>query len=333
MATALALEAASHHVYADHPERPARLQVLRGVIDRLPVLRLPARVATAPEVLRVHTQRFLDELDQVCRAGDAIIDMAPTYVTRSSFHDALAAAGGALACTDAVMDGAANNAFAVVRPPGHHAEPDHAMGFCLFNNVAIAARQALQRGLHKVAIVDFDAHHGNGTQAAFLGDEQVGYFSTHQWGIYPGSGWYEEAPNARRRIVNMPLPAGAGDQAFERIAGELLDAFVDRFKPEMLFVSAGYDAHWTDPLTSLGLSTHGFHALSLHLFKLAEQYCAGRLVFVLEGGYAPENVANGITAAISALAGTQFRDPHDEYPEHEPDIREHLEKVVSWHEY
>lgn len=333
MATGLAFEPAPHHVHADHPERPARLGTLAGELDSLPVVRLPPRTATVDEVGRVHTQRLIDELEQVCKSGDAIIDMAPTYVTRTSFGDALAAAGAVLACADAIIDGKVDNAFAIVRPPGHHAEPDRSMGFCIFNNVAIAAREALQRGLDRVAIVDFDAHHGNGTQAAFLEDDQVGYFSTHQWGIYPGTGWFQEAPTARQRIVNVPLPAGSGDRAFERIAGELIRPFVERFRPDMLFISAGYDAHWTDPLTSLGLSTAGFHALSESLLELAHVYCADRIVFVLEGGYAPENVANGAKAAISAMAHTEFRAPGDSLPESEPDVREHVEKVRGWQGY
>ena len=218
-------------------------------------------------------------------------------------------AGGTLACTRAVLTGAARNAFALVRPPGHHAEPNRAMGFCIFNNAAIAAREALvgagdRPPLERIAIVDYDAHHGNGTQAAFLDDERVAYLSTHQWGIYPGTGWFEEAPHARKRIVNVPLPDGAGDVTFRRIADEIFAPFIHSFKPELILVSAGFDAHWSDPMTSLGLSTAGFYMLSKKLVDLAEEHCNGKIVFVLEGGYDPAGVANGAAAVFSALTGS-----------------------------
>ena len=163
-----------------------------------------------------------------------MIDPAPTYITGTSFDDALLAAGGTLECTRAVVRGDARNSFAIVRPPGHHAEPDRAMGFCLFNNVAIAACDAIEAGhspLQRVAIVDYDAHHGNGTQAAFRHEPRVAYLSTHQWGIYPGTGWYTEAPDARRRIVNVPLPARSGDAVFAHVAEALITPFIEAFRP------------------------------------------------------------------------------------------------------
>ena len=211
----------------------------------------------------------------------------PLSLPRTSFDDALRAAGATLACLRAVLRGEVRNAFSIVRPPGHHAEPDRSMGFCIFNNVAIAACQAAEDGFSRIAIVDYDAHHGNGTQAAFLDDERVAYLSTHQWGIYPGTGWYEEAPHALGRIVNVPLPAGAGDRAYDQIAVEIIEPFVRRFRPQLILVSAGFDAHWKDPLTSLGLSTAGFHALSARLVRLADEQCDGKILFVLEGGYDP----------------------------------------------
>ncbi len=211
------------------------------------------------------------------------------------------------------------------------------MGFCIFNNVAVAARDALMDGgdrrpLERIAIVDYDAHHGNGTQAAFLEDERVAYLSTHQWGIYPGTGWFEEAPHARKRIVNVPLAEGAGDATFRRIADEIFAPFIQAFRPELILVSAGFDAHWSDPLTSLGLSTAGFRMLSRKLVGLAEEQCKGKIVFVLEGGYDPARVANGAAAVFSALTGrdsdVQVGDPSP-YPE--PDMSQRINEVRKQH--
>ena len=207
------------------------------------------------------------------------------------------------------------------------------MGFCIFNNIAITARDALERGINRVAIVDYDAHHGNGTQAAFIDDERVAYCSTHQWGIYPGTGWYEEAPNAKKRIVNVPLPAGSGDKTYERIANEIFAPFIQSFKPELILVSAGFDAHWNDPITSLGLSTAGFFILSKKLVDLAEEHCGGKIVFVLEGGYNATNLANGSAAVFAALMNKDFVDPGDASPHKETDTSEMIEKVCTWHEF
>ncbi len=213
------------------------------------------------------------------------------------------------------------------------------MGFCIFNNVAIAAREALAEAggsspLKRVAIVDYDAHHGNGTQAAFIDDERVAYLSTHQWGIYPGTGWYEEAPQARKRIVNVPLPEGSGKVCFRRIADEIFTPFIESFKPELILVSAGFDAHWSDPITSLGLSTADFYMLSKKLVDLAEEHCNGKIVFVLEGGYDPASLANGAAAVFSALTGSNYAiNADDTCPYPEPDVSERIDEVRQWHEF
>ncbi|HEY9152662.1 MAG TPA: histone deacetylase, partial [Anaerolineales bacterium] len=195
MATAYCFVPSTSHVYPDHPEHPNRFDLLTPRLDSFDAQKLDAKPATRAEVERVHTPKLVSALEEVCKEGPAIIDYAPTFVTQTSFDDALLASGGTLSCMRAVLSGLTRNAFAIVRPPGHHAEPNRSMGFCIFNNIAIAARDALEHGCNRVAIVDYDAHHGNGTQAAFLDDERVAYLSTHQWGIYPGTGWYEEAPH------------------------------------------------------------------------------------------------------------------------------------------
>ena len=268
---------------------------------------MEAKPATRDEIAYVHNPKLISALEKVCREqAPGIIDYAPTYVTRSSFDDALLAAGGVITCSRAVINGEAQNAFAIVRPPGHHAEPERAMGFCIFNNIAIAARDALEHGVERVMVIDYDAHHGNGTQAAFLNAERLAFLSTHQWGkmFYPGTGWIEEVPHAKKRIVNVPLPAYAGDMAYEQIAERIFLPFVQSFKPQLILISVGFDAHWSDPITTLGLTTAGYLMLARKVTSLAEEYCDGKIVFVLEGGYDPVNVANGAEGVFIAATGT-----------------------------
>lgn len=333
MTTAYAFVPSPGHEYSDHPERPGRLDELIPKLGSVKAEKLGVTPAKHEDIARVHVPRLISGLERVCREqAPGIIDYAPTYVARSSFEDAMLAAGATLACTRAVVSGEIDNAFAIVRPPGHHAEPDKAMGFCLFNNVAVAARDALAQGLERVLVVDYDAHHGNGTQAAFLNDERLAYLSTHQWGIYPGTGWIEDAPHARKRIVNVPLPAFAGDQIFARITDEIIRPAVEAFRPQMILVSAGFDAHWSDPITALGLSSAGFFNVSKRLVDLAGEHCGGKIVFVLEGGYDPMNVANGAEAVFEALAGASSGfDAGDPNPRPEPQVESRLEEVRRWH--
>jgi acetoin utilization deacetylase AcuC-like enzyme len=339
MSTVYTFVPSARHIFSDHPERPGRFDVLTPRLNSFSAQKLEVKPALVEEIARVHHPRLIASLEEICKQGMAVIDPAPTFVTSTSFDDALFASGGTLACARAVLTGATRNAFALVRPPGHHAEPNRAMGFCIFNNVAIAARDTLsgagsRKPLERIAIVDYDAHHGNGTQAVFLDDERVAYLSTHQWGIYPGTGWFEEAPNARKRIVNVPLPDGSGDGTYRRIADEIFTPFIKYFKPEFIFVSAGFDAHWSDPITSLGLSTAGFYMLSKKLVDLAEEHCNGRIVFVLEGGYDAANVANGASAVFSALTGSDMdKNVNDTSPYPEPDVSQRIDEVRKWHEF
>ena len=321
---------APEHQFPDHPEHPSRLDLLD--LDSIPGIEaLAFSPASLAEVGRVHTSAMLEQLQAACRFGPGIIDSAPTYVTGASFDAALLAAGASLALTRAVTGEASRSGFALVRPPGHHAEPDRSMGFCIFNNIAIAAQDALAGGLERVMVVDYDAHHGNGTQKAFWQDPRAGYFSTHQEHIYPGSGWLEDAPHAHGRIANFPLPAYSGDACFEVIFEQALTPLLRQFKPALILVSAGFDAHWTDPLTSLGLSTAGFYAISKKLVELAGEICGGKIVFVLEGGYDPRTLANGVRTVFSALNGQEppaVRDP-SRYPE--PDITRRVAAFKKWH--
>lgn len=289
---------------------------------------IQAAAASTSDVSRVHTPAMIEQLEAWSAEGPEIIDHAPTYVTPTSYQDALMAVGAVLACTRAVQRGDARRAFALVRPPGHHAEPHRSMGFCLFSNAAIAAKTALAEGLERVAVVDFDVHHGNGTQSALAVDPRAGFLSTHQEGIYPQSGSLSEMAHTGGRVINVPLPSGTGEQGFGLLTERIITPFVRKFRPQMLFVSAGYDAHWSDQLASLSMTAGGYFAISRKLVELADEFCGGKIVFVLEGGYDALNVANGVVAAFAAMTGAQQPDVPDESPYGEPDISKRLGDVI-----
>lgn len=338
MKTAYTFVHSTDHKYPDHPERPGRLDILKPKLNTYDAEVLDAKPASPDEISLIHEPGLVSSLEKVCREeAPGIIDYAPTYVTKTSFDDALHAAGGVLSCSRAVSSGDAKNAFAIVRPPGHHAEPDKAMGFCIFNNVAIAARDAVTGAdgrppLQRVMVIDYDAHHGNGTQAAFLNDDRIAFLSTHQWGIYPGTGWITDAPHAKKRVINVPLPAYAGDTVYEQVADRIFKPFVESFKPQMIFISVGFDAHWNDPITMLGLSTAGYLTLAKKVVALAEEHCDGKIVFVLEGGYDPVNVANGADGVFEALTRIQTgNEANDPNPHQEPDCESRIEEVRKWH--
>lgn len=321
-----------NHIYPEHPERPGRLDMLEPKLNSFGAENIEAIPAKEEDVARVHSVKMIRAIEKVCKQGPGIIDYAPTYVTETSYLNALLSTGGVLTCTRAVQNGEAKNAFAIVRPPGHHAEPSRAMGFCIFSNIAVAAKDALANGMERVMVIDYDAHHGNGTQAALMNEERAGFVSAHQWGIYPGTGWIDDSPHAKKRMGNVPLPAYAGDGSFLRISDEIFKPMVGSFRPQMLLVSAGFDSHWSDPLTSLGLSTKGFYAISKKLVEMAEEYCNGKIVFVLEGGYDPANVAHGAAAVFEALMQRPFRDEaNDPSPYPEPDIESRIDEIRKWH--
>jgi acetoin utilization deacetylase AcuC-like enzyme len=328
------------HDQPDHPENAARLPAIQRAVQSLfsnhpsSLIPLEPQPATREQLARVHPMRFIEALERVMAEAPAYIDYAPTYITPASFECARLAAGGVLRAVDAVLDGEAESAFALVRPPGHHATPTKAMGFCLFSNIAIAARHAQARGCGKVMIVDFDVHHGNGTQAVFYADPSVLFVSTHQEGIYPGTGDVDEIGEGAGRgcNINVPLPAHAGDAAAERIYTEIIGPAAERFRPEFLLVSAGYDGHWRDPLASLQFTTTGFFQQVRALRFLAQQHCGGRLVLVLEGGYDREALASSVVASLHALLGHDSApDPLGPAPYREPDIGRRLAQLKSIH--
>jgi acetoin utilization deacetylase AcuC-like enzyme len=317
------------HAFPGHPEEPGRLSQVKT--DHAGVDWITVKPALPEEITRVHTKKMVQSIQQACEREPGIIDYAPTFVTRTSYDDSLLAAGAALDVTRKVMEGAAANGFAIVRPPGHHAEPQRSMGFCIFNNIAIAAQDALERGAPRVLIVDYDAHHGNGTQAYAWANDRVAYLSTHQEHIYPGSGAIEDAPHALQRIINVPLPSRSGDLAFSHITSRIIAPFVRNFQPSVILVSAGFDSHWDDPLTSLGLTTAGFHWISKALVELAGEWCKGGIVFVLEGGYNPVNVAQGVEAVFAALTSSEPADDGRRSPYREPEFESRVEAVRKFH--
>ena len=297
------------HDTGAHPESALRLTAIMhvlteaGLTSRL--IPLPARDATFDEVALVHEPAYIRSIRDMAAKGGAWAD-PDTFISPRSYDAAIRAAGGCLAATEAVLDGEIEGAFCLVRPPGHHATYRQAMGFCIFDNVAIAARYAnRRRGLERIAIVDFDIHHGNGTQDAFYEDGAVLYFSTHQYPYYPGTGHMEEIGEGPGRglNVNVPLPAGCGDDQFRRVFQEVLGPVLERFQPQFLFVSAGYDGHFADPLASMALSTPGYAELMTFLKQEAQQLCDGKLVVVLEGGYHLMAQAWSVRVSIEVLLG------------------------------
>jgi acetoin utilization deacetylase AcuC-like enzyme len=294
-----------HEAPSGHPEHPDRLAAVAAALAgrRESLVAVEARPASASEILRVHDEAHLRQLEQAAARGPAQLD-ADTYVSPRSHEVALLAAGGAVELASRIARGEARCGIAAVRPPGHHAEAERAMGFCLLNNVAIAAR-ALQAeaGLDKLLVIDWDVHHGNGTQHSFEDDPSVLYASTHQFPYYPGTGDAGEAGRGRGlgATLNIPLPAGCGDAEYIGVFQRLLVPAVHDFSPQMILVSCGFDAHRDDPLASMALSRDGFTALTRIVRVLADELCGGRLCFVLEGGYAASGLVDGTHAVLDAV--------------------------------
>jgi acetoin utilization deacetylase AcuC-like enzyme len=291
-----------------HPECPDRLRAVLRALEHKEfqaLLREAAPLATREQLALVHPAGYIDAILAIDPGPDERISLdADTAMSPGSRQAALRAAGGAVRAVDAVMEGWARRAFAAIRPPGHHAEPARAMGFCLFANAAIAARHARSRwGLKRVAVVDFDVHHGNGTQAIFWDDPGLFYASSHQHPCYPGTG-QEDERGAADNIVNAPLPPGSGGAAFRAAWTERLLPALDRFAPELLIVSAGFDAHKADPLAQLRLETADFAWLTKELVTVAARHGGGRLVSLLEGGYDLDALAASAAAHVHVLLQT-----------------------------
>lgn len=286
-----------------HPESPERLRAVLaalGAPEFSALSRGEAPRADAETLALVHPKHFIRKvLDNVPERGLRSID-GDTTLSPGSGEAALRAAGAAVAAVDAVMTGEAKTAFAAVRPPGHHAEPGTAMGFCVFNNIAVAAHHARTHGIRRIAVVDFDVHHGNGTQAAFESDADLFLASTHQWPLYPGTGLPQERGVANN-IVNVPLPPRTGSDEFREAFELLVLPSLERFSPDLVMISAGFDAHEADPLADLRLTERDYAWATARLCDVAAEHAQGRVVSTLEGGYDLEALAASAAAHVKAL--------------------------------
>lgn len=296
-----------HRSSAYHPERPERLDAAHAAIERARTTSgftfsptEPRRV-TEEELTRVHSPRFVKWMHTL-EGQDGYID-ADTFVGPDSVSIAELAAGGSVALVDAIIDGPIKRAIALVRPPGHHARPDQAMGFCLFNNVAIAAAHARSRGLSRIAVVDWDVHHGNGTQEAFYAHPEVLYVSTHQFPFYPGTGDVLEigAGDGQGYTINVPLTAGGGDGVYRGAFERVIVPALDEYRPELIIVSAGFDASARDPLAEMSLSADAFGWMAAALKRVADKTAGGRILLALEGGYDLVALEAGLLSATRGM--------------------------------
>ncbi|MEA1872010.1 MAG: histone deacetylase [Chloroflexota bacterium] len=327
------------HDTGDHVENSRRLVTAisylkeTGIKEKLTCL--PPRPALLEELEMVHTADYISYVKSKAEKGGGWLD-PDTVMSPKSYEASLYAAGGLLVAVEKVMKGEVDNAFALVRPPGHHAIRGRAMGFCIFNNMAIAAKFALSKfSLNRVLIADFDVHHGNGTQDVFYADPQVLYYSTHQYPFYPGTGWMDEtgAGEGEGTTVNFPMAAGWGDEEYLRAFNEVLVPVARRFQPQLILVSAGFDAHWADQLAMMRVSVKAFAQMVMILKNLAAELCQGHLVFTLEGGYNLRVVASSIKAIFDVLLGnSEIDDPLGEAEVRKPEgFDEHIEAIKEIH--
>lgn len=299
-----------HDTGPDHVERPDRLVAVISGLEKAGLMPKLAGIEPKPagisQIAAVHSTDYIGEAERACRDALPYLHSPDTPVSADSYETALLAAGGVLAAVDAVMGGAMKNAFCAVRPPGHHARRERAMGFCIFNNAAIGAAHALKHWkARRVLIVDWDVHHGNGTQEAFYGVSNVLFASLHQHPFYPGTGLASEQGRGEGMgfTINVPLPAGTGDQEFLLAFNEKIKPKAIEFNPDLVIISAGFDAHKDDPLGGMALTADGFAELTRSVMQIADQTCSGRIVSVLEGGYNLDALADCAAAHVRELLG------------------------------
>jgi len=314
-----------HLVPPHHPERPQRVEMVMAYLEGLNwmqrdgLVHMKPRAASVDELATVHEREYIQSVEDLSQlaaqqGNDAILQIGTdTYVSAKTYEAAIKAAGAPITAIDAIMEGTINNAYCLVRPPGHHAVAEAAFGFCIFNNVAVAAQYALKRyGLERVMIIDYDVHHGNGTQETFYNDPRVLYFSIHQAPFFPGTGASDEIGEGAGEgtTINVPVPVETGYETYEPVFRQFLAAAADRFQPQLILVSAGYDGHWKETTNDTGLqrpgillSTAAFAKLNEIILRIANDQCAGRIVMVQEGGYNTEATACGAVTSINQLLG------------------------------
>jgi len=313
-----------HQQSPSHPERRERLCYTldqleeEGIFDLPQIKLINPRPAMRDDVLLVHSPEYLQFLEDTSVTG-GFID-ADTAVPKDLIHDALLAAGGAISGADAVLNQEVKNCFVLSRPPGHHAGRSHGAGFCYFNNVAIMVRHLQRRGMRRIMILDWDAHHGNGTEEIFYDDPSVLFCSVHQYPFYPGSGRFEDIGigDGKGYNINLPIPAGSSDKVYRYLLEEVILPLADEYMPDAIAISAGQDNHFTDPLTGLALTARGYAGLMQEMCILADSICFGRIIAVLEGGYSVEGglpyTNLGLIAAMAGLDISAIREP-DVYQE------------------
>lgn len=297
------------HITDDfHPESPKRLahiyEMLKN-LDQQGLTYIPPRMATHEEIALIHEPSYIDSIARTSGKAHTYLD-GDTATSAKTYEASCMAVGGVLELADALQSSRVDSGFALVRPPGHHAEHSNAMGFCIFNNIAIVAKYLQQKHhLKNILIVDFDIHHGNGTQHSFYGDKSVLYCSTHLYPHYPGTGWFEEVGKGDGvwYTVNIPMSHSMGDEDYLYAFRDVLMPISNIFAPEMVLVSAGFDAHHMDPLGGMALTESGYAAMSRMLLDIAEKHCNGKALFVLEGGYDLKGLTDSVKAVIMELKG------------------------------
>jgi acetoin utilization deacetylase AcuC-like enzyme len=296
------------HGTGDHPENAGRLLAIDSELERLNLLagrpEIPFTAAPDDVLALVHDPRYIAGIREFSAQGGGWLD-ADTPVGARSIDIAALAAGAGIAAVDAALDGQAQHGFVLARPPGHHATPTRGMGFCLFNTIAVAAAHALRRGLDRVLIVDWDVHHGNGTQDAFYETDEVLFCSVHQWPLYPGTGAASERGAGRGAgyTINVPLAAGANDDAYREVFDQLILPAANAFRPQIVLISAGFDAHANDPLAGMQVTERGFASLARRVVGIAAEHANGRVVAFLEGGYDPPALAASVVATLAEFDG------------------------------
>jgi acetoin utilization deacetylase AcuC-like enzyme len=327
-----------HLVPPDHPERPQRIEMVMEYLktlnwlERDGLVQLTPRAATLDELAAIHERSYIQEVEAISKEAAAQGEKAilqigtDTYASAKSYEAALKAAGAPITAIDALMEGKINNAYCLVRPPGHHAVAEAAFGFCIFNNVAVAARYAIDKyGLERVMIIDYDVHHGNGTQEMFYDDPRVLYFSIHQAPFFPGTGASDETGEGpgKGTTINVPVPAGTGYETYEPVFRQIMAAAADRFQPQLILVSAGFDAHWKEAKAETGLvqpgillSSAAFAKINEIIIRSANVLCEGRLIMVQEGGYELDaNACGAVTCINQLLGGVEAVDKYGQAPD------------------
>lgn len=324
------------HTQGQHPERKERLEHIIAALDKgklnEKIEMIEPVPATVEEVALIHDPGYIRSIEEACKAGKSFLDM-DTYIVPESYRVALLSAGGVLTGLRQVMEDNPRKVFVLNRPPGHHAEKNRAMGFCIFNNVGVAAEAARRDyGLKRIAIVDWDVHHGNGTQHSFEDDQEILFISTHQSPAYPGTGNIHETGRDRGTgfTVNMPLPAGCGDQEYALFFDQVIIPVLDQFKAELLIISAGQDAYRQDPLAGMSLTHRGYFSMAEKLTASAERWSGGRVLICLEGGYHLQGQAGAVIQVLNAL-GHWGLPITEQAPDLTPGrhVQQRLEEVLS----